>query len=113
MLACSSIKERSKQRDLQSQILRALNAKMDNFANCAHKHHLYDDLGLARVRVEIQLRIDSKGQVDLFQLDNKKYSEKFADCLFNVVDNIVFPALNKDEVIELSQPIIFTKKNSF
>lgn len=107
---CASIKERSKKRDLQSKIIRALNAKVDRFAGCAKKHDIYKAFNRERVRVEIQLKINSKGQVDMFQLDNKAYSEAFVDCLFKTVDIIIFPALNKDEVIELTQPMIFTKK---
>tara|TARA_Y100000385_G_scaffold287149_1_gene350713 strand:+ start:1749 stop:2120 length:372 start_codon:yes stop_codon:yes gene_type:complete len=109
-LGCSSIKERSKKRDLQSKIIRALNAKVDRFAGCAQKHDIYKALKMERVRVELQLKINSKGQVDMFQLDNKPYSEAFIDCLFKTVDIIIFPALKKDEVIELTQPMIFTKK---
>lgn len=109
-LACSSIKERSKKRELQSKIIRALNSKIGSFAECAKKHDIYNDFKLDRVRVELQVKINSKGQVDMFQLDNKPYSEEFIDCLFKTVDIIIFPALDKDEAIELVQPMIFTKK---
>lgn len=106
---CSAIKERSKKRDLQSKIIRALNAKVERFSSCAKTHDIYKAFNLERVRVELQLKINSKGQVDMFQLDNKAYSEQFIDCLFKTVDIIIFPSLNKGEVIELTQPMIFTK----
>lgn len=108
-LGCSSIKERSKKRDLQSKIIRSLNSKIQNFSNCAKKHNIYDAFKQDRVRVELQLKINNKGQVDMFQLDNKAYSEQFVDCLFKTVDIIIFPALDKGEAIELTQPMIFTK----
>lgn len=108
-LGCSSIKERSKKRDLQSKIIRALTAQVDHFAGCAKKHDIYTFFNRDRVRVELQLKINDKGQVDMFHLDNKGYSEAFVDCLFKTIDIIIFPALDKDEVIELTQPMIFTK----
>ena len=110
IIGCSAIKERSKKRDLQSQIIRALNKKTPLLAKCAKKHDIYKQFGLDRVRVELQLKINYKGQIDTFQLDKKPYTEKFVDCMFSIVDIIVFPALKKDEAVELIQPIIFTKK---
>jgi hypothetical protein len=106
---CAAINERSKKRDLQSQIIRSINKKTSHLAKCAKKHDIYQQFALDRVRVELQVKINSKGQIDTFQLDNKPYSEKFVDCMFNIVDLIVFPALKENEVISLTQPIIFTQ----
>lgn len=109
VISCASIKERSKKRELQSQIIRALNSKISSFSSCALKHDIYGQFKQNRVRVELQLKLNNKGQVEMFQLDNKPYNEKFIDCLFKTVDIIIFPALDKGEAIELTQPIIFSK----
>lgn len=108
--SCSTLQERTKKRELQSKIIRALNSKIADFSNCAAKNDIYTKFNAQRVRVELQLKLNSKGQVEMFQLDNKSYDEKFVDCIFKTIDIIIFPALGKDEAIELTQPMIFTKK---
>jgi hypothetical protein len=110
LTSCSTIKERSNKRDLQSKTIRALNTKISDFSACAKKHDIYKKFNSNRIRVELQLKLNNKGQVEMFQLDNKPYDEKFIDCIFKTVDIIIFPALRKDEAIELVQPMIFTKK---
>lgn len=109
ILGCSTFKERNKKRELQSEILRALNTKTSDLGSCAKKFKLYDHFQSENIRIELNLTINAKGQVEKFQLDDQKYPDKFVDCMFNVVDLIAFPHLNKDEVIELTQPMIFRK----
>jgi hypothetical protein len=106
--SCSNVQTRNKERELQTQIIHALNQKVADFGVCAKKHELYNLFNSQRIRIELQLRINHQGQMDSFQLDNKPYPEKFVDCMFNVADLIIFPALDKGEVVELTQPIIFT-----
>jgi hypothetical protein len=107
--SCSTFKERDKKRELQSEIIRALTTKTEDLGQCAKKFNLYDNFNTESIRVELNLTLNAKGQVEKFQLDEQNYPEKFADCMFNVVDLIAFPSLKKDEVIELTQPMIFRK----
>ena len=107
--SCSMFKERDKKRDLQSQIIRSLNSKISDFSKCAKATDIYSKFENNRVRVELNLVLDHKGQLENFQLDNKAYPDLFVECLFKTIDLIVFPALEKGEKIELHQPMIFTK----
>lgn len=108
--SCSSFKERDKKRDIQSNILRALNAKVTDFSKCAKVTDIFSILKQNRVRVELNLTLNNKGQVENFQLDNKQYPDKFVECLFQTIDLIIFPALEPSEVIQLIQPMIFSAK---
>lgn len=107
--SCSLFEQRDKKRDIQSQILRSLNAKVPDFSKCANATEIFKKFDNKRVRVELNLTLNSKGQVENFQLDNKQYPDLFVECLFKTIDLIGFPKLEKDEVIELTQPMIFKK----
>ncbi|MCO4755112.1 MAG: hypothetical protein KC478_11565 [Bacteriovoracaceae bacterium] len=109
LVSCSTFHKRDKERDLQSQMLRALNDKSVDFATCAKKHGLFEKLGSDRIRVELILDINSKGQVEKFQIDNQSYSNEFVDCMFSVADLIAFPKLKKGEMVNLTQPFIFSR----
>ena len=109
LVSCSTFQERNKERDLQSKMLRALNDKSAEFASCAKKHKLFTKLGNDRIRVELILDINSKGQVEKFQIDNQSYSNEFVDCMFGVADLIAFPKLEKGEMVNLTQPFIFSR----
>ena len=107
--SCSTIKERNKKREIQSKIIRALNSKIKGYSKCAKSNDIYTSLGKDRIRVELQLLINHKGQVEKFQVDDKKYPDQFVECLFKIVDLIIFPALDKDTEANINQPMIFTK----
>jgi hypothetical protein len=108
--SCSSFKERDKKREIQSNTLRALNSKVKDFSECAKVTDIFTILKLKRVRVVLNLTLNSKGQVENFQLDNQQYPDKFVECLFQTIDLIIFPALEPNEVIQLVQPMIFSEK---
>lgn len=109
LLSCSSFEHRNQERTLQSQMIRALNEKTPDFANCARKHELFSALKQERVRVEVQLNIGSNGKVERFQIDSKPYPNQFVDCMFQVAESVDFPKLDKGETVELVQPFIFSK----
>jgi superfamily I DNA and RNA helicase len=108
-LSCGSFKERTQERELQSKMIRALNEKTPQFASCAKEHDLFERLKEERIRVELILDINSKGQVDRFQIDNQDYPNSFVDCMFKIADMISFPELKRGEVVHLTQPFIFTR----
>lgn len=110
LISCSTFKERDKKREIQSNILRALNAKVSDFSKCAKATDIFSVLNNKRVRVELNLTLNHKGQVENFQLDNKQYPDKFVECLFETIDLIIFPALEPNEIIQLTQPMIFSEK---
>ncbi|MEX0798751.1 MAG: hypothetical protein WD025_04875 [Bacteriovoracaceae bacterium] len=109
LISCGSLRQRNKERDLQSKMIRALNARTPQFAQCAKQHDLFALFGKDRVRVELVLDINARGQVENFQIDDKKYPNSFVDCMFEVADLIPFPRLNKNEMAQLTQPFIFSK----
>ena len=109
MTSCSTIVERNKKRALQSDIIRSLNSQNKTFSRCAKATNIFDHFKKERVRVEIQLTLNAKGQIDKFQLDDQNYPNDFVDCLFQTVDLIIFPKLESNEIIELNQPMIFSK----
>jgi hypothetical protein len=108
--SCSTFKERDKKREIQSSTLRALNDKAPVFSECAKVTDIFTVLNKKRIRVELNLTLNSKGQVENFQLDNKQYPDKFVECLFQTIDLIIFPALEPNEIIQLVQPMIFSEK---
>lgn len=110
LISCSTFKERDKKRKIQSNILRSLNDKVPEFSKCAKVTDIFTILDKKRVRVELNLSLNHKGQVENFQLDNKQYPDKFVECLFETIDLIIFPALEPNEVIQLVQPMIFSEK---
>ncbi len=107
--SCSTIKERNKKRSLQSETIRSLTAKNVTFGKCAKAADIFGHFKKERIRVELQLTLNEKGQIDKFQLDDKNYPNAFVDCLFQTVDLIIFPKLGANEVIQLNQPMIFSK----
>lgn len=109
LVSCSTFEKRDQARDLQSKMLRALNEKSPEFANCAKESDLFRALGNDRIRVVLDLDINAKGQVEKFKIDNQQYPRKFVDCMFAVADIIIFPKLESDQVVELTQPFIFSK----
>lgn len=109
LVSCSSFELRNEERTLQSKMIRALNEKTPQFAQCAKNHNLFSSLKKERVRVELLLNIGSKGRVDRFQIDNKPYPSDFVDCMFKTSEEIEFPKLKSGETVQLTQPFIFTK----
>jgi hypothetical protein len=63
-----------------------------------------------RIRILLNLRINEKGDIDKFSSKTPNLPESFLDCLFKIVDSTEFPKLNKNEVVEIEQPLIFIKK---
>lgn len=109
LISCSALKQRDEQRTLQSKMIRAINAKTPQYAECALSSALFEAFNAERLRVEISLTVGSRGRVDRFQIDKKGYPEGFVDCMFEVSETIVFPKLNPGESVELTQPFIFSK----
>ena len=99
-----------RERRLQTDIISKINAQAPNLAKCAKSARLFKALDKTRIRVVIDIAIDSNGQIERFKLDEKKYPERYAECIFKVLDIISFPKVEKGEVIELKQPFIFLKK---
>lgn len=106
---CGLLKKRDEERAFQSEMIRALNSKTPMFADCAKRHKLFEKFKSERVRVEMKLNIGKNGDVERFQIDNKPYPSKFADCMFAVAESVKFPAPEEGEVVELTQPFIFTR----
>lgn len=108
--SCSLIPERSRERQIQTDIIASLTEKSSQFANCVSDNKLFDKFNVKRIRIVLFLSIDSNGQVEKFRLDEQKYPNEFSECMFKVVDTTVFPKIKSHEIIELEQPFIFSKK---
>tara|TARA_B100001971_G_scaffold215195_1_gene260176 strand:- start:1380 stop:1742 length:363 start_codon:yes stop_codon:yes gene_type:complete len=107
--SCANIEERDKKRDLQSKIIRLISEKNKRYAACARENNIFKVTGKNRVKVDMQLTLNSDGKINKFEIINNMFADKFVDCMFNVTDLIAFPKLSENEVIELTQPFIFKK----
>ena len=63
-----------------------------------------------RIRVVITLAINSNGEVEKFKLDKVTYPNGLSECFFTTIDLIAFPKFESHDLVELDQPIIFSKK---
>ena len=99
-----------RERVIQTEILQKLSLKAPQLAECAKKNELFEKFGVDRVRVVMQLSINSERQVERFKLDRTDYPESFVDCAFQVVDLISYPKIENHELLEVQQPFIFSKK---
>lgn len=107
---CSLFSKNSRERKIQTTIIKSISSKSKQLSKCAKDSSLFTELDKTRVRVVLHLAINSQGQIEKFKLDNKNYPEDFSECVFKIVDLIVFPKIKNHEVIELEQPFIFSKK---
>lgn len=107
--SCSTFKERNKTRKLQTQILQKITTRTTSFSECAKKTNVFDNLNLDRVRVELNVTLNNRGEIQKFQTDSQKYPDKFVDCLYGILDKISFPKLEKNEVVKFTQPFIFKR----
>lgn len=107
LTSCSSIEGRNEERQLQSEVIRTLNEQTPHFAKCAKNNGLFDQLSRSRIRIELKLQINDRGQVDSFQTDSQDYPKPFVDCMFDIVDRTEFPKLDLGETLELVQPFVF------
>jgi hypothetical protein len=108
-LSCANLEERSKKRDLQSKILDLISSQNKRYAACAKDNKIFKDVNADRIKVDMQISINSDGQVNKFQILDNQFSDKFSDCMFQVTDLIDFPSLEENEVIQLTQPFVFKK----
>lgn len=108
--SCAQFKERDRQRKIQTVIISKITNNASIFSACAKESKLFKALKKERIRVVLFLSIASNGQVEKFKLDNKKYPSSFSECIFKATDKISFPKMRKNELIELEQPFIFSKK---
>lgn len=109
LTSCANLEDRGKKRDLQSKIIRLLSDQNKRYAACARDNNIFKVTGKERVKVDMQLTLNSDGKINKFEIINTKFSDKFVDCMFNVTDLISFPTLDENEVIQLIQPFVFKK----
>lgn len=108
--SCSLFKQNTADRELQTKIIKNINAKTGQFAKCAKKTKLFKTLGKERVRTVIYLSLNKSGNVETFKLDDQAYPQDFSECVYEVVELIIFPRNKKHDLIEIEQPFIFSKK---
>lgn len=108
--SCTIFPERARERKIQSEIVSKLTNKSKKFSKCSRRSKIFNHFDSDRIRVVLHLSINSKGNVERFKLDDKNYPEKFANCIFKIVDLIKFPKIKNHEIIELEQPFIFSKE---
>lgn len=108
--SCSLYKERQRERKIQTEIIARINEQAKKFSSCTEQSELFQKLDAKRVRVVLNLSINANGQIEKYHLDNKKYPQDFADCMYKVLDLISFPKIKEQELIVLEQPFIFSKK---
>ncbi len=108
--SCSLFPKRTRERKIQSDIVSRISSKVKKLSRCSKSAKIFKHLNADRVRVVLYLSINSQGHIEKFKLDDKAYPEKFANCVFKVLDLISFPEIKNHEIIELEQPFIFSKK---
>jgi hypothetical protein len=107
--SCSVVKERNKTRELQSEILREIKANNMAFSRCAKDTKIFDHFEQDRVRVELKIMLNHKGEIERFQTDEKKYPEAFLDCVYKILDKTKFPKLAQGEAVQFTQPFLFRR----
>ena len=108
-ISCANIEERNKKRDLQNKILDLISSQNKRYAGCAKNNNIFKNINNDRVKVDMQISINSDGQINKFQILDNQFSDQFSDCMFQVTDLIDFPSLEENEVIQLTQPFVFKK----
>lgn len=108
--SCAFMRESGEHRHLQTEILNKITSQNSNFASCAENSNIYKALGVDRVRVVLLLNISKNGELEKFQLDDQEYPTEFADCIFQTLELISFPANKENKLVEIEQPFIFSKK---
>ena len=108
--SCSILPERYRQREIQTEIISKMTEKSPEFSKCIETNQLFTKFNTKRVRIVIFLSIDSRGQIEKFKLDQKKYPNEFSECIFTTLDTVSFPKIKNHELIELEQPFIFSAK---
>lgn len=109
LIACANLEQRNRERAIQSRILDKISEQNHAYASCAKKHKIFDQLKKDRIRIDMSLTLNHEGKINKFEILNQSLPETFIDCMFKVTDLIIFPSLEDDEVIELSQPFIFNR----
>lgn len=109
IIACGLLPERTREREIQTEILSNLTQKSEDFSTCVKKNDLFNKFNTSRIRIVVKFLINSNGQVSQFQLDEKKYPKEFGECIAHTIEQITFPSIKGHEVIELQQPFIFSK----
>ena len=79
------------------------------FSRCAKENKIFDHFKNDRVRVELVIMLNHRGEIDRFQTDDKKYPDAFVDCIYNILDKTVFPKLKHGEAVQFNQPFIFKR----
>lgn len=110
LYSCTLLPYSSREREIQTDIVVNIREKSPQFAKCIKSNNLFSKFQKERIRLVVFLAIDSKGHIEKFQLDDKKYPNEFSECIFKVVDSVSFPKIKNNELIELEQPFIFSKK---
>ena len=110
MASCSLVIANKEHRELQTKIIQKISDKSSQFQKCAQKHKIHEHFKRNRVKTSMILTINHKGLVDKFRLDEKLYPEKFANCMFKVVDIIIFPKFKEGDLVNITQPFTFLKE---
>jgi hypothetical protein len=108
--SCSLFPTRVRERKIQTEIISKISGSSDQLAKCSKESDLFNKMKIERIRVLLYISINSKGQIEKFKLDDKQYPDDFSECVFKIVDLINFPKIQNNELIELEQPFIFSKK---
>jgi len=103
-------KGRDRQRKIQTEIISKIKGNSERLSSCAKDAKLFEIFKKDRVRVVLHISINNKSQIEKFQLDDQQYPEKFSECMFKVVDLINYSKIKDNELVELEQPFIFSKK---
>ena len=107
LFSCDSIRERQKDRDLQTRVMHKINEQTPKFAKCAEQKKIYKTMDKTRIRMELMLSVNDQGKVQSMTTDDRQYPPEFLDCIYDIVEKIQFPKLGANEEIQLVQPLIF------
>lgn len=106
---CSALQQRDRTRTLQTQVIRVINDDAEKYAQCAKAHQLFNHTQEKKVRLEVEVKINSLGQIEEFKTDTTKFSNEFLNCIYTVLDKAKFPKLEENEVVHFKQPFIFSE----
>ncbi|MBY0518061.1 MAG: hypothetical protein K2P81_14225 [Bacteriovoracaceae bacterium] len=104
---CATSQNPSKD-DWEEKVKEKLSQNKNKFQTCSKYLKI---VGKKPVEVSMTFRLNPTGALETLWLDeSSSWDSRFYDCLFNVVDNMSFPAFEDDTSLEVKLPLVFRSR---
>ena len=106
--SCSTPSRPSKT-DWETQVQQVLARDQGRFQLCG-KHLKRENIN--QIEVNMTFRLNPSGALETLWLDESAaWDSRFYDCLFNVVDEMSFPAFQDESTLEVHQVLLFRARS--